>query len=55
MQNYSAMSEAAKGTHNKKLIFLKERNKCAKLHLSLPFPQDENGYLVMLLPADLGR
>ena len=54
VQNYSAMSEAAKGTQQQKLMFLKKETNVKKLHLFLPFPQDENGYLVMLLPSDLG-
>ena len=54
VQNYSAMSEAAKRTQQQKLMFLKKETNVKKLHLFLPFPQDENGYLVMLLPADLG-
>ena len=55
MQNYSAMSEAAKRTQQQKLMFLKKETNVKKLHHFLPFPQDENGYFVMLLPADLGR
>ena len=54
VQNYSAMSEAAKRTQQQKLMFLKKETNVKKLHLFLPFPQDENGYLVMLLPSDLG-
>ena len=54
VQNYSAMSEAAKGTQQQKLMFLRKETNVKKLHLFLPFPEDENGYLVMALPADLG-
>ena len=54
VQNYSAMSEAAKRTQQQKLMFLKKETNVKKLHHFLPFPQDENGYLVMLLPSDLG-